>query len=172
MLIIAIDPSIRATGFAVLDNAILTSFGRTELRTAAQVETLVAQLASFKPDVVAIETTFVSVNPKTGIDLAELRGRLRQALESRLIDVALVAPGTWRKSTIKPPARSKRKALKAMSKAFALDHYGVMASDDESDAICIATHLSQLKPKRQSSGDRCLSQTAAAATATLSTLAT
>jgi len=102
---------------------------------------MVAAVASHAPDVVAIETTFVSVNAKTGIDLAELRGRLRQVFEIGGIDVELVAPGTWRKTTIKPPARSKRKELKALSKAYALQRYGVAVSDDEADAIAIATHV-------------------------------
>jgi Holliday junction resolvasome RuvABC endonuclease subunit len=110
-------------------------------RTAAQVEALVASLASFAPDVVGIENTFISVNAKTGIDLAELRGRLRQALEARGIGVQLIAPGTWRKTTIQPAAKAKRKELKRLSVAYALARYGVSATDDEADAIGIAAHL-------------------------------
>jgi Holliday junction resolvasome RuvABC endonuclease subunit len=141
VVIAAIDPSLASAGHAVIHDGRLVAYGHGPLRTCSDVTTVVATLASYEPTVIAIENTFMSINAKTGIDLAELRGRLRQAIESRGIEVTLVAPSTWRKSTIKPPAKAKRKALKQMAIDYVAAKYGVAATGDEADAICIATHV-------------------------------
>ncbi len=141
MICAAIDPSLNSAGHAVLDGDKPLIYGHGPLRTAQQVQHLVDVLASFRPAVVAIENSYVAVNARTGLQLAELRGRLLQCLETKSMVVELIAPGTWRKSTIAPPAKAKRKELKALAKSCVRQLYGVEATDDEADALLIATHI-------------------------------
>lgn len=145
-VVLAIDPSIRSTGFAVIDNGKLVHTGRQPLRDHSHIHQLVSTLYTtygLDLDLVAIEAGYVSVNAKVGLQLAELRGALTYAWRDHGIRVTHVLPSAWRKTTIKPPAKTKRKELKRLAQAHVMTRYGVSVSDDEADAVCIAEHFAR-----------------------------
>lgn len=132
------------TGYAILAAAgELVTYGHANLRTdcAQQIATLAITFAGMGVTTVLIEAGYSGPNIKSGLDLATMRGRWIQALEALgITSIELVAPAKWRKTTIKPAHKLKRKELKALAKQYALEHFGIAATEDEADAICLAAH--------------------------------
>lgn len=147
-VVVGIDPSTKASGYAVFNDGRLLFADKAPARTAAEVTHLVDWLLDMHVEtgasvLVGIEHSYVGANVRTGLQLAELRGRISQEVERRGWSVQLIAPSTWRKTTIAPPPKTKRKQLKAMSVAYVDKNYGLTVSDDVADAICVGEHLAR-----------------------------
>jgi len=127
------------TGLARLNGGKLVGTGKVTIgKTDPDLD--VGTIAAFcaGADLVVIESVFCGVNVKTAIDLAVLRGRLVQELDRARVKWVLCAPSTWRKTSIKPAPKLKRKELKRLATAFVATTFGVDVSEDEADAVCLA----------------------------------
>jgi len=149
-VVVGIDPSTKASGYAVFSGGKLLYAAKAPARTAAEVTHLVDWLIdqhveTGAPVLVAIESAYCGVNVRTGLQLAELRGRISQECERRGWRVTLVSPAAWRKTTIAPPPKMKRKELKALSVAYAYTKFGLTVTDDVADAVCIAEHVANTR---------------------------
>lgn len=152
--VLSIDPSVRATGWCVLHPEATPIVGHCPLRNPADVSRLVAIVAPMVEQVdfrIAIESGFVGINSGVGLQLAQLRGQLLQAFFAALpegVAPIMVAPSSWRKTTLKPAAKTKRAALKKLAMAFVQETFGILVSEDEAEALCLALHVQrqQLAP--------------------------
>ena len=142
MIVIGVDLATK-TGLARIEDGRLTAHGKVKI-TTANVAADVASIAAFcaGADLVAVEDVFAAVNIRTSIALATLRGRLLQLLDQAGIRWTLVAPSTWRKSTVRPPPKAKRAALKQLAIDFVATTFAIDVGDDVADAICLALHAS------------------------------
>lgn len=138
LVVVGVDLA-TVTGLARLESGHLSSHGRLKISPntiCADVQSIAAFCAG--ADLVVVESTYMAANAATSMKLSELRGRLLQCLDAAGIKWTLCAPSTWRKTTIKPGSKTKRKELKRMAVAYVLDHYGVTVADDAADAVCLA----------------------------------
>ena len=138
MITAAIDPSISNTGHAIIDGANLIAYGHGPMRTPQAINALVDVLVAYGPDVVGIEAGYVSVNAKVGLQLAELRGALAHVLRSKGMRVEYVQPSAWRAALGLGVPKAKTPELKRRAIAWVLGAFGVVATTDEADAICLA----------------------------------
>lgn len=136
MITVGVDLA-TTTGLARLDNGTLAARGTVKAADYTDVLSITAFCQG--ADLVAIENVYCGANVATAIKLATLRGRLIQSLDCGGIPWVLCAPSTWRKATFKPAPKTKRKALKAASQAWALATYGIEVGEDVADAIGLAS---------------------------------
>jgi Holliday junction resolvasome RuvABC endonuclease subunit len=144
MIVVGID-SAELTGFGVVASGPggrerLLRHGVFKIRTAADIERAVAELAGDRPDLVAIEAPFIGVNVTTGLTLATLLGRWLQAFESRGIPTTTVTASVWQIGVLAGliTVRSPRAARKAAARMWTAASYGVELGEDEADAAGIA----------------------------------
>lgn len=111
-----------------------------EITTAADVESAVTRLTTYRPDLVAIEAPFVRMNPATALVLAVLMGRWLQEWERRGVATCTVLASVWQLGLLDGliSRRSDRACRKAAAKRWALATYGVELPEDEADAAGIA----------------------------------
>lgn len=144
MIILGLDTSTTSTGFAVIDNGKLISYGTIEPPKKAElldriiyIEQYVKQIIKAKEiDYVVIEQLAVMRSANTTRVLAGLLYHLLVEFKKRDLLTILVRPSEWRsKCHIKGKIRSE---LKANTIAYVLNKYGIEVGEDEADAICIA----------------------------------
>lgn len=111
------------------------------ISSASDVESAVARLAVYAPDLVCIEAPFVRLNPATALGLATLMGRWLQAWERREVATTTVLASTWQIGLLEGliTRRSARAARKAAARRWALATFGADLPEDEADAACLAT---------------------------------
>jgi len=145
------------TGFAVVDPAStpprLLLHGAARIRTGADVEKLVAEIASAGPALVGIEAPFVKPaarggNPASALALAVLVGRFRQALDARSLVTRTVLASSWQPLVLGCGRWTSREARKAAAVAWARRTFGVELGEDAADAAAIAMWASRLVPSR------------------------
>jgi len=120
------------------------AYGAAPARTAADVQNALtmalAVLGDERPARCAIEAGYCGPNVRTGLQLAELRGRFRQLLELAGVECELIAPSAWRKTQLVTPPKSKRAELKRAARAAVKERFGIEATADEADAVLLACH--------------------------------
>ncbi len=144
MTVLGLDSALR-TGFAVVardpgGRERLERHGTLTVRTAADVEAAVAELAAAGPDVVAVEAPFIRANAATGLTLATLLGRWLQEWERRGVPTVTVLASTWQIGLLAGliDRCSDRAARKAAARRWALATYDAPLAEDEADAAGIA----------------------------------
>lgn len=135
------------TGWAIVEANVhgqkLLAHGTAKIRRGADVERLVDELAGAGPQVIALERPFVKPasrggNPHSGLELAELLGRFRQAFEMLGAATLTVLASTWQPAILGVDRWANRETRKAAAVAWARRELGAELSEDEADAAAIA----------------------------------
>ena len=145
--ILALDQATRETGFSIYDGVELIHHGVFKANTGEDMSyrinavnkwvTEVISLASI--DAVALEGVQYQGNPKTLIDLAKLLGSLEQTAYSLTGAMPLIVLAAQWKSTCKIGGRA-RAEQKRNAQIFVKRKFGIEASSDAADAICLGYH--------------------------------
>lgn len=149
MIVIGIDSASR-TGFAAVkrDGAReeLLEHGVVDGTDALAIERFAECVTGrHRIDAVAIEDNYLGAegkgNPVTMKALARMVGRWQQAFEVRGVETCLVLPQVWQSAVLKGfmHARSDRATRKKAAKIWARGMFHVSATEDECDAIVLAT---------------------------------
>lgn len=147
MKIVAFDQATKVTGYAVLEDGVLSRHGVLTVngsddimsRIYRMVDQITDLITEEKPDVLYFEGVEGVQNERTMIYLANLQGMClgcsrMLGYTGKTIDVA-----TWRHTMQFQMGRGvKREDLKAQAVKTVADTYGVECGDDEAEAICIA----------------------------------
>ena len=137
LAVVARDPGARER---VVYSAVAT------VTTAADVEAIVHQLAAHAPDLVVVEEPWVHPRmPLAGLVLARLCGRWLQALETRGLTTVTIPASMWQPGLLGGPkgllgARATRPQRKAAAQTWVRSVFGIDATEDQADAICMATY--------------------------------
>ena len=162
--LLSVDQATRITGYAIYEDENLIAYGIVE---ANQKDEMFARIKYFnrwlantikeaKIDAVALEGVQYQGNPKTLIDLSRLLGSLEQTVYNELHREPLGVLASQWKSTCDISGKY-RKEQKASAQKFVKDRYGIDASSDAADAICIGHHavrLSKLNKARSISSNK------------------
>ncbi len=157
MLVLGIDPGSRHTGFGVVRRSgsgqlEALDFGRftvdaeapLPVRLGLLVRDLEELLAEFEPTAVAIESTFLGMNPRSLIVLAQARGAILGAVGRRGIEVVEYTPAEV-KSAVAGHGRAEKGQVERMVRmllSLAEESMHEDASDALAVAICCAQRLS------------------------------
>ena len=152
MRIFGIDCGTEVTGFGVVETCdtgrqpklVCVAMGairpKKSMHQAARIEfvhrELAAELARWKPDAVAIEEVFYSVNPKTALKLGEVRGVALLAAAMQGLEIAEYAPLSV-KSSVVGYGLAKKEQVQFMV-ARLLDLKELPEPPDVADALAIA----------------------------------
>lgn len=151
--LLALDQASRTSGWAVFDDESLVESGTFTFtdsnigKRLVKIKNKVLELVDdYNIDEVIFEDiqlqASVGNNVQTFKALAEVFGVIYAALEERGIPNSAVFARTWKtKLGIKG---QKRDEQKKNAQKFVKEKYGVDASQDESDAICIGTYKTQI----------------------------
>lgn len=150
MRLLALDQSSRTSGFAIFIDGELRDYGTFTIADDNVGERLfkirekVAQLiADNGIDYVAFEDIQLQKdkinNVKTFKVLAEVFGVIYELVTELEIPNEAVFSNSW-KSTCKIKGKT-RDEQKKNAQLFVINTYGIKASEDASDAICIGTHI-------------------------------
>ena len=146
MKILGLDTSSTSTGYAVLDNDKLISYGTIKTPKKADIldkiiyiEENIKQIIKAKEvEFIVIEDLAVTRSASTTKVLAGLLYHLLVEFRKRELLVIPVRPSQWRKVCgIKGKCR---KELKENAIKYVEDVYNLKVNDDEADAICIANY--------------------------------
>lgn len=145
--VLAIDPAVKKTGWAVLDAdgrrvKRVVARGVFKYATPAEIDEFAAHLAqpALHPDVVAIEDQYLDKNVHTLIRLVEMRVRFQHSFQIREIPVVVIPADEWQMGLLsgmitRKSRRIERKA--ACLKYIQSLHDPKCKSQDEADAIAI-----------------------------------
>lgn len=148
--ILALDQSSHTSGYAIFRNNELYTYGTFTVTDSDigdrlyKIRSKVLELIEdFDIDEVVLEDIYMDgqrvVNVSTFKILAEVFGVIYELLVELKLPKTAVLAGTW-KSTCKIKGKS-RPEQKKNAKEFVLKTYGIEASQDACDAICIGTHI-------------------------------
>lgn len=150
---ISFDQSSTATGYCIWLDGQYQSHGlinhkkikEADLRFDAMSKDIVALLNEIKPQVVTIEDTALQTNAKTLKDLSQLQGVIIGYCLSHDISFSIYSPSKWRSLLqFNTGSGIKRPQLKQQAMDYVYEHFGINATEDEAEAICIgAAVLSQ-----------------------------
>jgi Holliday junction resolvasome RuvABC endonuclease subunit len=92
-------------------------------------------------EVAAVESPYLDKNPDTTITLARIVGRFEQVLDRRGVRTELVKAASWQQGLLDRLIRpsSTRAQRKFAAKLWVRASYRLDVSEDEADAICLAT---------------------------------
>ncbi len=156
MLILGIDPGSRHTGFGLVRSRgrqlEAMQFGRLCARAGAPLSTrlggLVADLEelldAIEPAAVAIESTFVGMNPRSLMVLSQARGALLGVIGKRGIDVFEYSPAEV-KSTVAGNGRADKLQVARMVRLLlSLPQQAI--AEDATDALAVAICCAHRRP--------------------------
>lgn len=142
--LLALDTSIKNTGFAVYLSGKLTRHGViSRKKTTTGADEMMCLLHDLiekeKPDIVVVEMTVIVRNATTQRELTELIGSIRGHCLINDIYFYRIRPTEWRKLVKKPDEKlpKERNGLKFWSICTVKEKFGIEVKDDESDAILI-----------------------------------
>jgi len=143
--LIGIDGASNKTGVAVARNGKIIFYNlidchRTkdrEDRITEMTKSIVDVLEKFSPDVIYMEDTWVSQNPKASQILTTILGGVRYWSTEHNCIFRTILPSSWRKQLGMNEHGAKRNELKQRSIDYVKDKFGIDVTDDISDAICI-----------------------------------
>lgn len=152
MRILALDQSSNVTGWAVFDNTKLEKYGIFEAgdsstplqKRLTKIRNIIKQFVEeYNIEKVLIEDIQMQANVANNVvtykALAEVIGVITELLNEMKIPFELIPASTW-KSTLKITGRN-RAQQKANAAAYVETTYGIKATQDCCDAICIGTHF-------------------------------
>lgn len=149
MRLLALDQASRTSGFAVFEDGKLYDYGTFTFvddnvgERLFKIRERVAKLiADYDIDFVAFEDIQLQNNTnnvKTFKILAEVFGVIYELVSELKLPHEVVFSGSW-KSTCGVKGRT-RPEQKKNAQAYVLQQYNIKATQDESDAICLGTHV-------------------------------
>jgi Holliday junction resolvasome RuvABC endonuclease subunit len=137
--VVGID-SAENSGVAIMVDDRLVRHGVVKVEDWNDVERVGERLATYKPDLVAIEAPYIGVNGVTALVLAVLLGRWLEAFESRGIATVTVQASAWQREVLagRIVFRTKSAEQKIACIDWARETFGVAMTGDEADACAIA----------------------------------
>lgn len=146
MIVVGID-SAELSGLAVVARPAgarerLVHSGVAKVRTADDIEAVVARLAAYQPDLVVVEEPFIHpAHPLAGLVLSRLVGRWLQAFETRGLTTVTIPAAMWQPGLLAGlmPPRATRPQRKAAAQTWVRSVFAVDATEDQADAVCMAT---------------------------------
>lgn len=154
MRILGVDPGLKITGYALLEDMNLLEWGRITVSgdwkesLLKVTEELERKLRKLKPDEIAVETPFTGVNPSSSIKLAYLRGAIVYMAMKNGFMVFDYPPSRVKKSITGRGNASKREVRTFIGKIFR-----EVGGFDEADAVAIAfTHYLERQHDRKIKG--------------------
>lgn len=143
--ILALDQSSKKNGWAVITkkglkaSGVFTADDKLDYISRLKIvrETIIKLITKYKPSFIVFEDTQYQGNAQGYKVLAMTQGIMMDILFTYKIDFYIVPPVTW-KSFCHIEGK-KRAEQKANTKKFVADKYGLIVSEDEADAVGIAT---------------------------------
>ena len=151
-VILGVDPSLRGTGYGVIDTATTTpvtlsqgtikcpadwSISRCFLEIANTLKTVIAETS---PTVVAIEGLFYAQNVKTALVMGQARGAAITTVAKAGLEVFEIAPRKVKQAIVGFGAAQKEAVAKMVQTRLALSE---LPAPDAADALAIALTFSQ-----------------------------
>ncbi len=146
-VILGSDPSLRGTGYGVIDTAQATptTLSQGTIRCPADwplsrclreiTETLEDVLQKTKPTIAAVEGLFFAQNIRTALVMSQARGAALAALAKTGLDVFEIAPRKVKQAIVGYGAAQKEAVAKMVQTRLALPE---MPEPDAADALAIA----------------------------------
>lgn len=156
MRILGIDPGYAIVGFGVIDvnnyQTTVVDYGvittpkeqRMPERLHHTYKCLKEVIATYKPDVVAIEELFFFKNLTTAIPVAQARGVIVLACKESGVDIFEYTP-LQIKQALTGNGRAEKKQIQYMVKVL-LNLQQIPKPDDAADALAVAICHSQINP--------------------------
>ncbi len=161
MIVLGIDPGFERLGIAVVEKPFDLAQGKervvfsTCFKTSAKLDfserlVLIGQEVSrvikkYKPEVLAIETLFLTTNQKTVMHVAEARGVVIYEATKANLKIHEFSPPQIKVATTGYGKASKEQIIKMVKMLVAIDV--TKKSDDEMDAVAVAlTALAHIRP--------------------------
>lgn len=144
--ILAFDQSSKLSGYSLFIDNQYSCSGVIDKHNISDPDTRIGEMGiaickkikELNPDCVIIENVQAQAGVSTVILLSRLQGFILGWCYVHHIDVKLIGPSQWRSELhFKQGAGVKRKELKVQSIEYAKDTYGIDATEDECEAICI-----------------------------------
>ena len=148
-ILISLDPSTRATGWAVFKNEKLFDFGvfseknENVLERISDISNKVDLLIKkYLPNDIAIENVNITLSAKTAKVLMGLELILELKAYNNNISYKLIRPSSWRKTLgLSNNNKTDRKQKKEETMKYVKSKYNLQdILEDEADAICIGEH--------------------------------
>ena len=158
MTILGLDPGIDRLGWAVLVDTtegielehyglITTDKTKDSTYRLGEISSDLQELiATHHPDTIVIEKLFFSINAKTAMLIAEVRGVLKATAATHKIEIRELHPMQLKKKLLGTGKAKKKEMQAAMKSLFNLDEK--FKTDDVADAIAIA-YVGLLEAKGQ-----------------------
>ena len=146
MRIFSVDQASVITGWALfddgqyIDSGVITKNKNIPIaeRVPAMALSICTKIKEVKPDVVIIEDIQNQNSVKTVIDLARLQGGIIMYCANKGIPINIYHPSTWRRALeFTQGSKTKRDDLKKQATEYIKGLGFDVASEDESEAICI-----------------------------------
>ena len=146
MKIACCDQSTNVSGMAVITDGVPTYYTAIDHsknkdvadRIKCMFLDLVKCIDDAQADYLVVEAVQQQTNPKAVMMLSVLQGGLICRAHEHNMPVSSPLPTEWRKVLgFHQGPKVKREELKAQAKDFVLQHFGITASEDECEAICI-----------------------------------
>lgn len=144
--LLSLDQATGISGVAVFVNKKLVKYDMINLKknkdTTSRFQEMTEKIEKWieneNPDIVIFEDVSLQSNISSLLLLARLQGTIMQICFANNIPFKIYKPTTWRKAlNFRQGNKVKRDELKQQSIDFVNDKYGVLVTDDISDAICI-----------------------------------
>ncbi len=151
-IILGIDPSLRGTGYGVIDTAQATptTLSQGTIRCPADwplsrclreiTETLEDILQKTKPTIAAVEGLFFAQNIRTALVMGQARGAALATLGKAGLDVFEIAPRKVKQAIVGYGAAQKEAVAKMVQTRLALPE---LPTPDAADALAIALTYAQ-----------------------------
>ena len=149
MKYLALDQALQTTGWALFNNSKLQKFGKFTIPANKPIEQRLGQYywkelnelyAEYEFEELFIEDIQYQNNAETYKKLAYVQCCILLWAYFKEIKVKILSPSHWRsliKDEYKIPFGRARQEQKEKAVNFVNNHYNVLASSDEADAICI-----------------------------------
>lgn len=146
MRVLALDQASIITGYAVFSDGDLVGFGKLtadkSTNPSDRFEEMCRQIhllfLKSKADIIIFEDVSLRTSIKTLITLSRLQGVIMDIAYRYNKDFKIYAPTQWRKVLNFNQGKSvRREALKEQAIDYVSKCYGITASDDVAEAICI-----------------------------------
>lgn len=146
-LILALDQSTNVTGFAVFEDKKLCNHGTISFGGLDYLKRIFKLCDWVKRFIQENNINYVAFediqlqhgDALTYKKLAHLQGALILLLEQIGIDYEIVPPSTWK--SFNKITGKKRAEQKANAQIFVTNTFNIIATEDESDAICIGNYV-------------------------------
>lgn len=147
--ILALDQATYKTGWSVYDDEQLVEYGVFETQERESLSRIVLvcdwlseMIEKWQPDLIGIED--IQYNPTSGHNtfkmLGQLMGGVMLTIAQRSCSIEVIPIMSWKHGC--GIAGRKREEQKQNAQLLVKREYGVTATEDESDAICIGRYLS------------------------------